>query len=134
MQRAPRMPQQGMFAEPTYHAIGGLRFVNRGWSKGLKWQRSRHRSSPSARPSTKTAKEFQRFQTAHLRREYTERNKLFLSRAVKIKPFATKRLRAVVQIDPPGGARTSDILGKFEKGGIKRPRGGGHIAVPSTLR
>lgn len=36
----------------------------------------------------------------------------------------------MVQIQPPGGQRTADILAKFEEGGTKRPREGRHLAVP----
>lgn len=80
------------------------------------------------------AKSFQRQQTGHMEQEFTVRNRLFVSRAVKIKPFATKRsLKATVQIEPPGGPRTADILAKFEGGGTKKPRGS-RLAVPQQVR
>ena len=82
-----------------------------------------------------TAKDFQRVQVAHIEEAFTIRRQTFARRAVKIKPFATKRqLTATVSIDPPGGR--AEIFAKFERGGTKRPRGQ-HIAVPvgiSTAR
>ncbi len=82
-----------------------------------------------------TAKDFQKVQTAHIRKEFIERNPIFIKRAVKIKPFANKRrLSATVQIEPPGGQRTTDILSKFEEGGTKRPRQGRHLAIPIEVR
>ena len=81
-----------------------------------------------------TAKRFQKDQTRAMRRSFTERNRLFLSRAVKIKPFASKkRLVAQVQIAPPGSPRTADILSKFERGGTKKPRGQ-RLAVPKDVK
>lgn len=59
------------------------------------------------------------------------RNRLFASRAIKIKPFATKRrLMAQLQVEPPGGKARADIFAKFETGGTKRPRGQ-RLAVPT---
>jgi len=82
-----------------------------------------------------TAKDFQKVQTAHMRKEFIERNPVFINRAVKINPFANKRrLSATVQIEPPGGQRTADILAKFEEGGTKRPREGRHLAIPIEAR
>lgn len=39
-----------------------------------------------------------------------------------------------MQIEPPSGQRTADILAKFEEGGTKRPREGRHLVVPIEVR
>ncbi len=78
-----------------------------------------------------TAKDVQRVQRAHQRQVFTVRRPRWVDLAVKIKPRATKsKLEAKVSIDPPGGQKRADIITKFEPGGIKRPRDGGHIAIP----
>lgn len=70
-----------------------------------------------------TAKEIQAAETQHLFREFDIRRPLFAQRAIKIKPFATKRLpEATISVDPPGGQARADIWTKFEEGGWKRPR------------
>lgn len=80
------------------------------------------------------AKLFQRKQTDAILEDFTVRDRTFMRRAVKIKPFARKRsLFAQVQIEPPGGARTADILAKFERGGTKRPQGS-RLAIPQEVR
>jgi len=59
------------------------------------------------------------------------RNRLFATRAIKIKPFASKRrLWAELKVEPPGGPSRADIFAKFETGGVKRPRGQ-RLAVPT---
>ena len=51
-----------------------------------------------------TAKDFQKVQLAHMESAFIIRRQTFARRAVKIKPFSTKRqLKATVSIDPPGG-------------------------------
>lgn len=78
-----------------------------------------------------TAKLFQSFQVKHQFRLFDVRRTSFIRRSVKIKPFSTKRrLWADVSIDPPGGQAQADIIFKFESDIRKRPRDGGHIAVP----
>lgn len=82
-----------------------------------------------------TAKDFQKSQIRSQERAFTVRKQGFVSRSVKIKPFATKqRLEAIVSIDPPGGQRTADILSKFEQRTIKKARDGRHLAVPVEAR
>lgn len=81
-----------------------------------------------------TATDFQREQRQHMRSIFTVRNKLFVDRSVKIKPFANKRrLEATVSILPPGGTSRADIIGKFEQGGFKIPRGR-HLTVPDEVK
>lgn len=78
-----------------------------------------------------TAIKAQRAQREHMEDMFTVRRPRFTLRGVKIKPFARKKsLEARVWIDPPGGASRADILTKFEKGGTKRARDGGSIAIP----
>ena len=87
-----------------------------------------------ARAINGTAKDVQRAQTGRIRQVFTIRRPSFATRAVKIKPFARKdRLEAKLQIEPPGGKARADIFAKFEKGGIKRPRGQ-HLAIPRGAR
>lgn len=79
-----------------------------------------------------TAKQFQKAQRAHQRRVFEVRRPTFMDRAVKIRPFASKRkLEAVVSIDPPGGAARSDIITKFEQDRRKAPRSGSRLAIPT---
>jgi len=65
---------------------------------------------------------------------FTVRRPAFVDRAVKIRPFATKsKPMATIRIEPPGGAKRADILGKFETERIKRPTGE-RLAVPVEAR
>lgn len=81
-----------------------------------------------------TALGAQAAQVKHQRDVFTVRRADFVDRAVKIKPFATKRsLVAVLSIDPPGGQARADILTKFEEGTPKVPRGP-RLAVPDGAR
>lgn len=81
------------------------------------------------------AKEAQTVQRAHQRRVFTVRRPQFVDRAVKIRPFSTKRSPvAVLRIEPPGGRARADILTKFEDQTVKRPRDGRSIAVPSKVK
>ena len=82
-----------------------------------------------------TLKDAQKAQRIHQRRVLTVRRPQFVDRAVKIKPFATKQtLTGTMLIDPPGGQKRADILTKFERGGIKRPRSGRHLVLPVEAR
>lgn len=79
----------------------------------------------------KTALAAQAAQRAHMETIFTIRNRLFVSRAVKLKPRATKRsLTAVLRLEPPGGVDRADILTKFETDRTKRARRGPTLAVP----
>lgn len=82
-----------------------------------------------------TAKDFQKAQREHMGDVFTIRRQSFMRRSVKIKPFSSKRQsvrEAKVAIDSPGGR--SDIFGKFEEGGTKRPTSGTRLAVPAEVR
>lgn len=82
-----------------------------------------------------TLKDVQTRERARILTRFTIRRRPFAERAVKIKPFSTKRtLAGVVKIEPPGGPSRADIFAKFERGGTKRPRDGQHIAVPIDAR
>ena len=96
-----------------------------------------HRQLPfaTAKAINDTAKDFQRAQLARMGTAFTVRSRTFIPRSVKIKPFARKTtLEATVAVAPPGGTRTADILVKFERGGVKRPRTGGHLVIPVDAR
>lgn len=81
-----------------------------------------------------TAKDFQKVQREHQYKIFEVRRKTWLDRAVKIKPFATKRsLEAVVKIDPAGDDR-ADIITKFEDQRRKRPLSGSRLAIPDEAR
>lgn len=80
------------------------------------------------------SKQFQADQVRNMNRTFNVRRRTFVNRAVKIKPFATKRRPyAQIQIEPPGGPSRADILAKFEEGGTKRPRTS-RLAVPDEVR
>ena len=82
-----------------------------------------------------TLKDAQKLQRTYQRGIFTVRRPLFVDRAVKIKPFATKRtLEGRMSIDPPGGRSRRDILTKFESGGRKQSRRGRHVAIPIGAR
>ncbi len=81
-----------------------------------------------------TLKDMQKAQRAHQRRVFTVRRPSFVDQSVKIKPFASKQtLTGTMSIDPPGGHKRADILTKFERGGIKRPRRR-HLVLPVKAR
>lgn len=88
-----------------------------------------------SRAANTVAKELQTAQRARMRGIYTVRNPLFVDRATKIKPFATKANPvATVQIAPPGGQRTMGLLTRHEKGAQKTGKEGGKVAVPFGAR
>lgn len=77
-----------------------------------------------------TAKDAQKVQRAHQRSIFDVKRPVWVDRAVKIKPFATKqRAEARISIDPPGGK--ADVLGQHEADIRKTPIQGGHIATPT---
>lgn len=77
------------------------------------------------------AKAAQAVQRAHQRQVFTVRRPGFVDRAVKIKPFATKRKpEAKIAIDPPGGQARASILIQHEAELEKTPDGM-HVAVPT---
>jgi len=89
----------------------------------------------AAQAINKTALDAQKVQRAHQERVFEVRNKRFVERAVKIKPFATKRkLEARMLIDPPGGRERASVLTQHERGGRKRPRDGQHLTIPVDVR
>ena len=89
----------------------------------------------TSRAINDVAKLAQEKQRKHQRKIFTVRRPQFVDKAVKIKPFASKRsLSAIIQIAPPGGAKTRDILTKFETDRTKRPRDGRSIAVPVNVK
>ena len=111
-----------------------LTFTPQGFTKRLERIRKQARFAMS-KAINETAKDFQKSQVRRQEKTFTVRKAGFVSRSVKIKPFATKqRLEAVVSIDPPGGQRTTDILSKFEQTSVKKPRDGRHLAVPVEAR
>ncbi len=80
----------------------------------------------------RTALDFQGTQRHRMVSIFNVRRPTFVLRAVKIKPFSTKRLlRARVLIDPPGGRKRADILTKFESDTQKTPFSGSRIAIPT---
>ncbi len=82
-----------------------------------------------------TAKDFQTTERAHLLSEFEVRRRQWVERNVKIKPFSTKRkLEAKVAVQSPGSGDRSDILAKFEKGGLKRPTKRQALAIPDEAR
>ena len=103
-----------------------------------KWIRGIYRDQlpfVTARTINAVALSFQKAQREHQHRIFDVRNRTFIDRSVKIKPFAKKTsLFARVSIDPPGGQERADILTKFESGGTKRPRDGRSLAVPADAQ
>lgn len=82
------------------------------------------------------AKQVQADERAALLRRFTVRRRQWVERNVKIIRFSNKRdipIHAIVGIEAPGDPKRSDILGKFEKGGTKKPKGS-HLAVPDEAR
>jgi hypothetical protein len=78
-----------------------------------------------------TALAAQRAQTARMEQLFTVRNRLFVARAVKLKPRATKRTPvATLRLEPPGGMARADILAKFETETRKVAQRGPTLAVP----
>lgn len=81
------------------------------------------------------AKQGQARQHRHMLTTFNVTRPAFVGKAVKIKPFATKRSHEVVlKIEPPGGAGRADVLSKFEDGGTKTARDGGRLAIPVDAR
>jgi hypothetical protein len=83
-----------------------------------------------------TAKQFQIFQRRHMHGTFKVRRANWVDQSVKITHFAKKqpgRQYAEIAIVSPGGGQRSDILAKFEEGGMKRPRGRS-IAVPDSVK
>ncbi len=86
----------------------------------------------TSRAINQTAVHFQAEQRQHMVSIFNVRRPTFVLRAVKVKPFSTKRLlRARVMIDPPGGRKRADILTKFESQTEKTPFSGSRIAIPT---
>ena len=84
-----------------------------------------------------TAKLIQAEERAALLRRFQVRRRQWVERNVKIIRFSNKRdvpIHAIVGIEAPGDPSRSDILGKFEKGGTKRPKDGKRLAVPDEVR
>lgn len=82
-----------------------------------------------------TAKDFQTAERTQLLRAFDVRRKQWVERNVKIKPFSTKRrLEARIGIVSPGAGERSDILSKFEKGGMKRPTKRQALAIPDRAQ
>lgn len=78
-----------------------------------------------------TAKQAQAVQRSRQRRVFDVRDRRFMDRAVKIKPFATKRKpEAVIQVDPPGGESRRSVVTRHEESGVRRAIDGGSLAVP----
>jgi hypothetical protein len=76
-------------------------------------------------------KKAQARQRSRMRAVFTIRRAKFLDLSVKITEFAKKNsLATELAIAPPGDA--ANIFGKFEPGGVKRPRDGKHLAIPAT--
>lgn len=76
-----------------------------------------------------TVKEIQKEQRARMQSVFEIRQKTFVERSVKIKPFATKRrLRATIAIDAPGGR--SDIIARHEVAHEREPLDGRSLLVP----
>lgn len=91
----------------------------------------------TARALNQTALDVQQAEREELSRNFTLRRRDWAMRNIKIRreDFARKhRLRAIVRVESPGGGDRSDILAKFEEGGIKRPSSGKRIAVPVDVR
>ncbi len=91
----------------------------------------------TAKALNETALNVQKAERAQLEQGFKLRRRDWAFRNIKINrgDFATKsRLRAIVRIESPGGGARSDILGKFEDGGIKRPRMGSRIAIPGEVQ
>lgn len=83
------------------------------------------------------ATRFQAAQRRGIHERFRTRRKQWVDQSVKITHFARKqegRAYAEIGIVSPGGGERSDILGKFEKGGLKRPKAGSRLAVPDEAR
>lgn len=82
-----------------------------------------------------TAKDAQAAQVGGMAQRFTIRRQSWVNRAIKIKPFSTKRsLTATIRVEPPGGAARADILTRHEERGQRRPHGGSALAVPLEAR
>jgi hypothetical protein len=81
----------------------------------------------------KTARDFQKEEKEQLTGSFSLRRRTWAQRHVKIGQGdnATKRnLEAKVRFVAPGDPARTDVLAKFEEGGVKRPVSGSRIAVP----
>lgn len=82
-----------------------------------------------------TAKDGQAAQIGGMAQRFTIRRQSWVNRAIKIKPFSTKRsLTATIQVEPPGGAGRADILTRHEERGRRQPHSGSALAVPLEAR
>lgn len=89
----------------------------------------------NARAINRTAKEGQKRERAHMVDVFTIRRPAWVSRAIKIKPFARKRSpSATVQVEPPGGPQRADVLARHERAHQREPVGGQSLAVPIDVR
>jgi hypothetical protein len=78
------------------------------------------------------AEEVVKQQTSHLFNVFAVRRPAFARQTVRVQERAKgENMRARVATGPPG---KGDIYGKFERGGIKRPRQGRFLAVPVRAR
>ncbi|HEX6925696.1 MAG TPA: hypothetical protein VF167_09700 [Longimicrobiaceae bacterium] len=80
---------------------------------------------------------FQTKQRGEMSGRFTVRRKQWVDRSIKMRrtDFATKRsLEAFVRVETPGDPSRSDILAQHEDGGTKRPKDGGHLAIPQDVR
>ena len=82
-------------------------------------------------------KEAQAFQRQHMLGTFQVRRRQWVERNVKIMRFSNKRQRPIhslIGIEAPGDPSRSDILSKFEEGGVKRPKDGRRLAVPDEVK
>ncbi len=82
---------------------------------------------------TDTLKVAQGKQRARMQERFTIRRPAFLNQSVKITLFPRRdRLTGELAIAAPNSAPPdrANVFGKFERGGLKRPRDGGFLAVP----
>lgn len=86
----------------------------------------------TARAINDAALASQRVQRVHQQRVFEQRRPRWQERAVKIKPFATKRKpEAKISIDPPGGRGRAEMLTQHESDSRKTPFSGRFVAVPT---
>lgn len=84
-----------------------------------------------------TAKDAQAAQIGGMAQRFTIRRQSWVNRAIKIKPFSTKRsLTATIQVEPQGGGGRADILTRHEERGQRQGQvgGGRSLAVPLEAR
>lgn len=83
-----------------------------------------------------TAKDFQEAQRRGMAQRFTLRRRTWAERSIKIRrgDFAKRdRLEVTIRVETPGDASRSDILAKFEGGGVKRPQGS-RLAIPAEVK